>query len=117
VSISITELSRLTHLSRQHVHEAIHEAMSLGYVERVQEGLFDPQAGVESHSATYRIRWMAQPSVPSSELNERSKIEVSEPFTFLNSYKKVNGGRVQKSEREAFKKVNGISIKTRSIKN
>lgn len=116
VSISISELSRLTHLSRQHVHEAVREAIDRGYVERVEAGFFDPMAGDKSHAATYRIRWISQPQQHASPGNTDAKPETPTPFTFLNPSKKVNGASVQKSERLEFKKVNDISIKTQVLK-
>ena len=57
VSRSITDLSRLTQLSRQHVHAAVMEARQRGYIEQVDGGCFDPAAGQESRAATYGIRW------------------------------------------------------------
>lgn len=115
VSISISELSRLTHLSRQHVHEAVHEAMDRGYVHRVEAGCFDPLAGCQSHAATYRIRWISQAQMAAPTLKSAPPTQAGDPFTFLNSSKKVNGSAVQKSEREEFKKVNDISIKTEAL--
>ena len=105
VCLSITELSRLTRLSRQHVHEAVMEACRRGYIEQVDAGCFDPAAGQDSQAATYGIRWTMSAS-PTRPVEER--------------FKKVNGASVQKGEREEFKKVNGerfkkvngISIKT-----
>jgi len=57
VSRSITDLARLTQLSRQHVHQAVNEARQMGYIEQVDGGCFDPAAGTESRAATYGIRW------------------------------------------------------------
>ena len=127
VSLSITELSRLTRFSRHHVHEALHEALERGYIERTKEGRFDPSAGAHSHAATYRIRWTAaavNPVVANPKHDEDAGKESAAPCTFLNQSKKVNGEVVQKGERaeskkvngNQFKKVNDISIK-RSIKN
>jgi hypothetical protein len=59
VSKSITELSRLMNLSRQHVHAAVTEAWKRGYIKQVDEGCFDPAAGLDSRSATYAIHWAA----------------------------------------------------------
>jgi len=105
VTRSITELSRLTRLSRQHVHEAVLEARQRGYIEQVEAGCFDPAAGQGSEPATYGIRWVigVATTVPESE-----------------RFKKVYGASVQKGVREQFnkvngerfKKVNGIRIKT-----
>ena len=101
VTRSITELSRLTHRSRHHVHEALLVARQRGYIEQVAAGCFDPAAGQDSEAATYAIRWAAG--------------TVAE-----EQFKKVNGTSLQKGGREPFnivngkrfKKVNDIRIKT-----
>lgn len=127
VSISITELSRLAKLSRHHVHAALHHALARGYVERVQEGYFDPRAGTQSFAATYRIRWTSQPVNPVYSTPKPQAVPATAakcPFTILNQSKMVNGAGEQNGERKASNKVNGnqhkkvndISIK-RSIKN
>ena len=68
VTRSITELSRLTRLSRQHVHEAVLAARQRGYIEQVDAGCFDPAAGQESEAATYGIRWTtAVAAMPDAE--------------------------------------------------
>lgn len=105
VSRSITELSRLTRLSRQHVHEAVMEARQSGYIEQVDAGCFDPAAGQESAAATYGIRWTATaPAMPDAE----------ERFKRVNGTSVQKGGREQsnKVNGERFRKVNGIRIKT-----
>ena len=92
VTCSITELSRLTKLSRHHVHEAVLAARQRGYIEQVAAGCFDPAAGQASAAATYGIRWAPEvaPTKPGAE-----------------RFKKVNGASVQKGVREQFNKVNG----------
>ena len=105
VSRSITELSRLTRLSRQHVHEAVMEARQRGYIEQVDAGCFDPAAGQDSEAATYGIRWTtAAAALPDGE----------ERFKKVNGVSVQNGGREQsnKVNGERFRKVNGIRIKT-----
>ena len=72
VSRSITELSRLTRLSRQHVHEAVMEARRRGYIEQVDAGCFDPAAGQASQAATYGIRWTTS-AAPTPQVEERFK--------------------------------------------
>lgn len=94
VSRSITELSRLTGFSRQHVHAAVMEARQRGYIEQVDAGCFDLAAGRESRPATYGIRWAA-PGPPAEASAERDRP------------KKVNGATAQKGERDRPNKVNG----------
>ncbi len=120
VSCSITELSRLTRLSRQHVHAAVVEACHRGYLDPVDAGCFDPVAGQGSRAATYGIRWangngrmLVQPeAVSHAQTRDEGAGEGCQ-------FKKVNGTSIQKGERNQFKivnggeykKVNGINIK------
>jgi hypothetical protein len=122
VSLSITELSRLTGRSRQHVHAALLEAQERGYIERVTAGCFDPAAGIESRPATYGVRWVSELSHPTTAPQPiHLPAQIAEPIEADRS-KKVNGEAVQKGERDQSKKVNGdrlekvndISIKTES---
>lgn len=124
VCLSISELGRLTRMSRRHVHAAVEEAMTRGYVERVQEGCFDPRAGADSHAATYRIRWTAQPAVPVHDIALRPEtlpVRKGE----RHHAEKGNGEAVGNGIRDQSEKVHGnqsekgndISIKSRSIKN
>ena len=92
VTCSITELSRLTKLSRHHVHEAVLAARQRGYIEQVAAGCFDPTAGQASAAATYGIRWAT---------------EVATTKPGAERFKKVYGASVQNGVREQFKKVNG----------
>ena len=119
VSVTVTELSRLTNYSRRHVHEALHEAMKRGYIERMSGEYHDSRVGARSQGATYRIRWTAQavnPVSADSKAPRPQSREAAASFTFLNSSKKVNAQPVQNGEWEEYKMVNAISIK-RSIKN
>ena len=111
VSRSMTELSRLTRLSRQHVHQAVTEALNRGYIVKMDAGCFDSDGGKESRPATYGIHWAlsasaepvralgtqaeAGPPVQKGEREpaERLQEELGEP--------------VQKGERHRCKKVNG----------
>ncbi len=117
VSLSITELSRLTRLSRQHVHEAVQEAQARGYIVQMDSGCFDPAAGQASRAATYAIRWVGEAravesvtaptgAVVRAGADDRSEKVNGEPVGkgVRDRYKKVNGERSEK--------VNGISIKT-----
>ncbi len=124
VSRSITDLSRLTRLSRQHAHEAVSEAQRRGYIEQVDAGCFDTAAGKESRAATYRIRWA--PAVPAGRvLHSESEATTREPVrksqrALAGRSEKVDGAPVRKDERTQSEKVNeersgmvnGIRIKT-----
>ena len=114
VSRSITELARLTRLSRHHVHAAVNEARQKGYLEQVDGGCFDPAAGKESRAATYGIRWAT--GVPVGRVLRLPP----ETGSGIPVRKGVREEPVRKGERDRSKKVygersemvNGISIKT-----
>jgi len=126
VSRSISELSRLTRMSRQHVHQAVREARQRGYLEPVDPGCFDPAAGRQSRAATYGLRWAT--AVPSGRvLPQRPETPSTLPVRKgerdpTDRSEKVNGGPVRKSERHRSEKmhgnrsekVNGINTKTES---
>lgn len=109
VTKSITELSRLTKMSRQHVHQAVTEACECGYIEQKDAGRFDPAAGRQSRAATYAIRWLRAHASQPVRKGERE----------TNQSEKVNGAPVEKGERTQSEKVNverselmnGLSIK------
>ena len=102
VSKSISELSRLTRMSRQHVHEAVGEAAALGYIEPVDRGYFDPAAGRDSRAATYRIRW----SGPEAE--EKKMAPVPQRPVRKGERRQSEEGRKPggKGERDRSEKVN-----------
>ena len=117
VSLSITDLSRLTRMSRQHVHQAVQEARVRGYIVPLDGGCFDPAAGQASRTATYAIRWVGEVrtvesvTAPTGALvwagaDDRSEKVDAEPVGkgVRDRSEKVNGERSEK--------VNGISIKT-----
>ena len=129
VSFSITELSRLTKLSRQHVHEALQEAIDKGYIEKTDPGCFDPKAGESSRPATYGIRWAKTidsdfaRSGPghAPELREGDQTsfgslatngDCAEPTgRHVHRSEKVNGDPVRKGEPNASEKVDGAPVK------
>lgn len=119
VTKSITSLSRLTRMSRHHVHRAIVEARRQGYIERVDPGFFDPAAAEHSRSAKYAIRWISDPGMESTG-NPGGKGERG----WNDQCEKVNGGSGGKGVRnpsqmvngEGSEKMNDISIKTEILK-
>lgn len=118
VSMSVTELSRLTNLPRRHVHEALGDAMERGYLERIQQGRFGPGRG--NMAATYRIRWTSSPVNPVYHEEPERK---ESPYPFSDRSKMGYGEPAEKGEQRRAErghghlaeKGNGISIKT-SIK-
>ena len=122
VSCSVTELSRLTRLSRKHVHEAVNEARQRGYIEQVDAGYFDVAAAKESRAATYGIRWMpaslmkqttsqmAEGEVGSEPPNRCSESDRSEK-EYGEAVRKGARDRSEKEYGNRSEKVNDISIK------
>jgi len=112
VSYSITELSRLTKLSRNHTHEAVREAIERGYIHQIDRGHFDRQGGFQSRSATYAIRWCStvQATRPAGK-GERQIVDRAEK---VNGSKSGNGERhpLEKVHGNRPEKVNDMSIKT-----
>ena len=104
VTKSITELSRLTKLSRQHTHEAVMEACERGYIEQTDAGCFDPAAGTNSRSATYAIHWTSSGQIVQTSPVGKSEREIAPK---RQRSEKVHGLPVRKSERNQSNKVNG----------
>lgn len=99
VSRSITDLSRLTKFSRQHVHEAMTEARKHGYVVQVDAGCFDPAAAKESRAATYAIRWAPAPPVGlrwSGAIGTDAQPLREDSVLKVDRSEKVNGDRSEK---------------------
>jgi hypothetical protein len=122
VSRSISELSRLTRMSRSRVHEAVVEAQRRGYIELAQPGRFDLAGGENSLAAIYRVRWVRPSATVEGEPAGASGGEtVRNGERETERSEKVNGQSVRKGERDQSEKangqrsqnVNGISIKTR----
>ncbi len=118
VQMSISELCRLTHMTRRHVHEAVTEALERGYLVRVQEGRFDPAAGTTSHAATYAIRWTRQAVAPVYASITTPTPEASVRKGIRKKSQRGNGTSVRNGARdqsemgnvERSEKGNGISI-------
>jgi hypothetical protein len=111
VSRSMTELSRLTNLSRQHVHQAVTEALNRGYIVKVDAGCFDSDGGKESRPATYGIHWAlsasagpVRPLDTQAETNPPVQKGEREP---ADRSQEQDGEPVRKGERHRCEKVNG----------
>jgi hypothetical protein len=67
VSLSYQHIQNYSHIrDRKTLSSAIHHAMESNYIERVEEGYFDPEAGKLSRAAVYAVKWLNQGTV---ELN------------------------------------------------
>jgi hypothetical protein len=59
VSLSYQDIQRYAHLrDRKTLAAALRTARSGNYVQRVEEGVFDPDAGRLSRPATYAVKWL-----------------------------------------------------------
>jgi hypothetical protein len=59
VALSYQHIRNYSRLSdRTTLGDAIHHAMRSNYIERVEEGYFDPAAGKHSRAAVYAMRWL-----------------------------------------------------------
>lgn len=127
VTLSITELSRLNRFSRHHVHEAVTEAAERGYLEQIDPGHFDTNAGQQSRAATYRIRWLAKTPVTTATVQSNEVIAVGplslpvgkgEPgrSEIVNGAPVEKGapGQSEKGNGERSEKVDGIKVKKES---
>lgn len=87
---SITDLSNLTKISRQHVHKAVIEAIESGYLERTTEGTFNSQNRNESQAAEYGVRWTS--ADPKSGTHQVHEVHL------VVTQKEAASGHVQTSE-------------------
>ncbi|PWU19891.1 MAG: hypothetical protein C5B50_05525 [Verrucomicrobia bacterium] len=111
VSKSITELSRLTNMSRQHVHSAVSFALRAGYIEQKEAGRFDPAAGRKSCPTTYCIRWAASQHSDENAPGQSDPNPVRKGERILDRSKKVDGAAVKKGEWSRSEKGNGEESK------
>lgn len=129
VAISISELCRLTHMTRRHVHEAVQSALRAGYIECAQPGRFGGHGDGEATRAVYQIRWSASNPVPTvvppgQPQASTPPARAADSFPFSDRSERehsdaVRNGAQPRSEMdndEGSEKGNGISSKT-SIKN
>lgn len=108
VSRSITELCRLTGMSRHHVHGAVMAACRSGYIEQIDHGYFDPSAGNESRAATYGIRWARPIQVECAPTpQETPNGQVGEGEREQRPSETRNVEPVGNGERDRSEKVNG----------
>lgn len=100
IEMSFTSLQRTTGISsRRALNDAIQYALTHNHIQRVEAGLFDPQAGAQSKAASYAVKWCDSASYPltgSKRIPEDSETALSRPQL-----------PVQKRYRERFKKDTG----------
>ncbi len=57
VQMSVTELEKRTHLSREAVRKALQDSLAKNYIQLLEGGVFDPDAARLSTAATYGVKW------------------------------------------------------------
>ena len=98
ITMSFTELQRKTGIvSRRSLSEALKEALQRNYLQVVEAGYFDPQAGQNSRAASYGLRW--QGAETSSALSLEAKGSLTE-LADENASKRIPGKRLQKDTGE-----------------
>lgn len=73
VQMSLTTLERRTGLSHRALRLALERAVASGYVLRLEEGFFDPNAGTLSRATVYGLRW--RDSATGAAIGQKSTLE------------------------------------------
>ncbi len=112
VALSYRDIQRYAKISSPTVlSKAIREAVAKQYIERIEEGYFDPNAGRLSRSANYAVKW-SQPGLlsPTTPKSVAGGIEVknhSEKFSGTTP-KSVAAGHSEKRSGIQIKETNNI---------
>jgi len=100
IAMSFTGLQHTTGIvSRRALNDAIQYALCQNHLQRVEEGVFDPDAGQASKAATYAVKWCDTAAFPLTGSKRIPEIAAVEPSP--------SGRPVQKGYRHRFKKDTG----------
>ncbi len=58
IQVSISTLKKQTLLATRHLHAGLKEAIQKNYITRIEEGIFDKEAGKNSQAGIYTINWV-----------------------------------------------------------
>jgi hypothetical protein len=106
VALSYLDIQRYTKIASPRIlSKTIGHAMSKNYVERVEDGYFDPNGGTTSRSAHYALKWQA--SAPTTLKSEAAE----------NHSEKFSGGTLKSEAADHTEKYSGIQIKQRNKTN
>ncbi|MGA2231649.1 MAG: hypothetical protein ABSH22_12175 [Tepidisphaeraceae bacterium] len=65
VALSFQHIQNYSRMGdRKTLSAAIRHAMECNYIERLEEGYFDPNAGKHSKAAVYAVKWLNQAAIP-----------------------------------------------------
>ena len=103
VALSYLDIQRYAKIASPRIlSKTIRHAMAKNYVDRVEDGYFDPNGGMMSRSAHYALKWQASaPTTPKSEAAE-------------NHTEKFSGGTLKSEAADHAEKYSGIQIKQRN---
>jgi hypothetical protein len=106
VALSYLDIQRYAKIASPRIlSKTIRNAIAKNYVERVEEGYFDPNGGMMSRSAHYALKWQASATTtPKSEAAE-------------NHSEKYSGGTPKSEVADHTEKYSGIQIKQRNKTN
>jgi len=96
-TLSYSAIQRYTRIvSRQDMASALKHALASNFIERVEVGRFDREAGRESVAATYRLRWADNPDASHEQSKIRTgadqTLSVSSPGSVLGRRSKIRTG-------------------------
>src|SRR5207244_401495 len=61
ISLSYQDIQNYSHIrNRGSLSDALTAALNGNYIQRVQDGYFDPNGGLHSRAATYALKWLDQ---------------------------------------------------------
>lgn len=106
VALSYNDIQRYSKISSPRiVANAIKQAIANNYVQRIEQGYFDPNGGMLSRSAHYALKWADL----SHEVTITPKSEVGE-----NRSEKFSGNALKSEAADHSEKFSGIQIKQRN---
>jgi hypothetical protein len=110
VALSYRDIQRYAHIASPRIlSKAIRKAMTTNYIERVEEGYFDPDAGRLSRAAHYAVKWAQAGGEPAATLkSEAGKIDVQ------NHSEKFSGTAPKSEAENHSEKFSGIQIKQKN---
>ena len=100
---SFTELMWSTHLTRKHLNNALKTALIKNYIYRVEEGVFDTNAGLESKASIYSISWAKKNEHDFS--NQDQLADRGKKDTGPTREKRIPGNRCKRDTRTGAKKI------------
>jgi hypothetical protein len=106
VALSYLDIQRYAKIASPRIlSKSIRHSIAKNYVERIEDGYFDPNGGMMSRSAHYALKWQASaPTTPKSEAAE-------------NHSEKFSEGTLKSEADYHTEKYSGIQIKQRNKTN